>query len=310
MPAVLDAARRAAAASPGSRFLNMSNPMGILLNALSREPGIRSLGLCELPALTLEKAAAKFGLASDMVEADYLGLNHQGWFVRLRHEGRDLLPPLFEAVDNPEDQAYFKVESRVMKEVGAPPLPYMRIYYHRERETERMLARNQSRGDELGDLATRLYAHYRDCEDGTLPEILTERGLIWFRMALVPALSALLGMGDRELFVSERNGGDVPGLPVDCVVEKRCVLRPEGTRFIPFSGPAPERDGALEPYLAFLRKVARFEDAALEAALDPRPKRVIEALMTHPLGIDRQRSEGLVDDVLRDVEAGGKENAS
>lgn len=308
VPVVLAAAREAAAAAPGAWFVNMTNPLGILLAALWEVPGLKPLGLCELPGLTLERALALIGVAPDAegLEKDYLGVNHQGWFVRLRLGGEDLLPRVFDRAGEPEAAAFFKVAPEVMRRLGALPLPYLRIYYHTAREAARAKARHASRGEELADLSRRLYAAYAADREGMLPDLIRSRGLLWIDTALVPALAALLG-GEvrREFYVSERNEGYIPGLPAEAVVEKRARLGPGGVEPFSFHGPPPEREGSLEAFLSFLEAVHRFEVLALAAAEDPRPERIVEALCSHPLGIDRDTARALTPLVLRPVEGVG-----
>ena len=306
VPVVLAAAREAAAAAaPGAWFLNMTNPLGILLSALGEVEGLRAVGLCELPGLTLEKALRLAGVpgGAEEVEKDYLGLNHQGWFVRIRFQGEDLLPRIFARAGEAEAAAFFKVDPEKMESLHALPLPYMRIYYHTAREAERAKARAASRGEELAALSRRLYEAYEASGEGVLPGLIRRRGLVWIRTALVPALSAILGGEARTLYVSERNGGYIPGLPPGAVVEKRALLGPEGVKPYPFLGMRPEREGPLGGFVRFLEKVVRFEAAALEAARDPSVERIVEALRIHPLGIDEDTARALVPRVLEPVEA-------
>jgi 6-phospho-beta-glucosidase len=302
VPVVLDAAKEAAQVAPGAWFVNMGNPMGILLAGLQDIPNLRPLGLCELPAKTLEHACSLVGTNAGEVQADYLGLNHQGWFVRLFKGERDLLPGLFDKLAAPAEAAFFKVEPGVMKKLHALPLSYMRIYYHSAREVEKIRARQKSRGQELQDLSSRLYEYYRETDEPRLPDELSERDLSWFELALVPALKALLGGGEQLLYVSERNNHDIPGLPASAVAEKRCMLDEKGTRMIPFSGPAPEEDGPLESFLEFLRQVARFEEAGLSAALEPDRKRIAEALRLHPLRIDEEKAEAMATKIMETMD--------
>jgi len=303
LPIVLDAARQAAEASSGAWFINMTNPMGILLAGLKTVSGIRPFGLCELPAITLEKALSLLDCRLEGVEADYLGLNHQGWFVRLAREGRDLLPLLFEKIERyPEKAGFFKIDPAVMRKLGALPLYYMRLYYNTEGEAKKLEAKRASRGEELDHLSRKLIEHYMRADEPDLPGLLSNRSLLWFEMALVPAVCALLGGGEQCLYVTEMNGGDIPGLPPESIVEKRCILDPSGTRMIPFKGPGPIHDGKLEPFLSFLRKVVCFEEAALAAAMEPTADRVIDALSVHPQGISLDKCRAMVPDVLKTME--------
>jgi len=298
VPVVLEAAREAAAASPGVRFVNLTNPLGIVLRALDGVEGLRPLGLCELPSATLDRVLDRIGARGGDVQPDYLGLNHQGWFVRLDSGGRDLLPDLLRELDATAALEEFRIEASVLRAIEALPLSYMRLYYHTSREVERLRRRAVPRGEELRQLSERLHLHWATTQDARLPEALSERETPWFRLALVPALVALLGGDEACLYVSERNRGDIPGLPAEAIVEKRCVVDAAGPRMIPFVGPTPTRGGKLEPFLEFLRRIARFESLALEAALDPCAGKAIAALAAHPLVPDEDRARDLAPFVL------------
>lgn len=301
VPVVLEAARRAARVAPGAWFINMTNPVGILLAALKRVPELRSFGICELPGCVLQRAARLTGCKTDQLDADYLGLNHQGWFVRLVGQGRDLLPDLFDRITSSAEGGFFRVDPLVMKRIHALPLPYMRLYYHTAREAQ-MLARNsQSRGEQLNELSARIFEWFGRAGEPDLPGFMDQRDLRWFELALVPAISALLGGGERCLYLSEANGSDIPGLPPGAIVEKRSILGPAGGRMIPFTGPQPVSGGRLDPFLQMLGKLVRYEEAALQAALDRHPESITTALLAHPLGIDEQSARAMTPLVLRPV---------
>ena len=58
---------------PSAWILNMMAPLGVTTRALL-DAGLRAVGVCELPAVTLK------GLGSGPDRARYGGLNHLGWF--------------------------------------------------------------------------------------------------------------------------------------------------------------------------------------------------------------------------------------
>ena len=59
LPVVLHAAKEVLAVAPGAWFLNMTNPMNILLAGLGSVRGLRCFGLCELPRVTLARALSR-----------------------------------------------------------------------------------------------------------------------------------------------------------------------------------------------------------------------------------------------------------
>lgn len=281
VPVTLAMARRVAVHAPGCHFVNMANPMSILLHALAAVPEIPALGLCELPETTLGAALALLDAEPDG-EVDYVGINHQGFLCRVVRDGRDLVPELLAAIARAEARegspvAPFRIPVATMREFGAIPLPYLRLLLTPERALEQ--ARGRSRAAELAGLSERLHERYATTTAGTLPEELFARPTPWLDLALVPALVALLGGPAATLYVSEPNRGHLPFLSDDSIVEKRAVVTASGIH------PLPLADASLAhaERNRLLTRVAAFERAAARAALDPTTEQLHAAVLALPL---------------------------
>lgn len=276
VPVALDLARRTAALARGAWFVNLANPMGILLAALAGVPGLRTFGLCELPGDTLARALSLLGELPARVEADYFGINHQGFFTRIERGGEDLLPRVFQAIEALPAPNFFRVDTGAMRALGALPLPYWRLYAHTQREAAALAARRESRARELARLADELFAAYAEDRTGALPPGLARREQPWYAQALVPALVAVLGGPPAELYVSQANGGLLPELPDAAVIETRARVTAGGIE--------PVAPRARPAHLAaLLSGIAEFERRAAAAALSPSVAAVAAALAAHPL---------------------------
>jgi 6-phospho-beta-glucosidase len=290
--------------APRAWFLQMSNPMSILLATLSDLDGLHAFGLCELPGDTLAQALRLVGVEraalEPEVEVDYAGLNHQGFFHRIARDGRDLLPAIFDAVEALPRGHFFRLDAGTMRSLGALPLPYLELHFARASAADRLRARTQSRGAELARLSARLYEVYASSAGDELPRELAARPTRWYDQALVPAIVALCGGAEAELYVSEPNHGHLPELPHDAIVEKRARVDASGVHARPLRTrpPAP----LVEHLLAF----QRFEGLAARCALDPSPEAVLEALLALPFGLDAAQARALVPDVLASVEVTSK----
>jgi len=297
---VLELGRLAAArAGPGAFFLNMTNPLGVLTAGLGRIPGLRVFGLCELPQVVLEKALAAAGFPADGVEPDYLGVNHQGWFVRVFREGEDILPEILEALDREASLRICGVDLEVLLEWKALPLPYLRLYFHRERERRRLENRPRPRGEELRETARALYEAYAKREDPALPALLGKRKSPWIDKALAPAAASLLGGRRRTLYLSGVEDGGALGLDPPGPVERLCRVSARGPDALPFHEPAPYKGGLFDPILEFMEKILRFEEAALRAALSPGEETILEALLAHPWKIPLDKARTMAQAMVR-----------
>ncbi len=298
VPAILEIARTCAAVAPRAWFVNLSNPLGILLRALAAVPDLRAFGLCELPEDTLRRALRLIGERPDDVESVYWGLNHQGGFTRVQRAGRDLLPRIHDAIEELPDDGFFRVEAEVMRAEGMLPLPYMRLYFHTEREVRLARERSRSRGDELEELSRELLGYYAKPDSLELPPALARRSMPWIADTVVPAVVALLGGRASRPYVSEANAGHLPDLADDVVVEKAALVTAEGPRPVDAGGDRMREAPPSPDFLAFLAKLADYEARAVEAALRPTRDAIRDALASHPLEIDASTADAMVPDVM------------
>jgi 6-phospho-beta-glucosidase len=287
IPVVMAMAREVVRAAPAAWFINMANPMTMLIAALRAIPGLNTFGLCELPAVTLERAQQLLGRSAPL-ESRYLGVNHQGFFISLREDGDELLPEFFAALERtPTALEFFKVDASVMRRLRALPLPYLRLYYHTERETAAMRARGGSRARDLDALTQELYREYRRGYR-TLPAQLQRRTMPWFDLVLVPAIAALLGGPAARVYVSQVNGDQVPELAREAIVERCCVVDARGAQTA-----APMTSGRPD-LVDLLARIVRFEGLAVAAALEPTPERILDALRAHPFAIPEDSARAML----------------
>jgi 6-phospho-beta-glucosidase len=299
VPVALALARAAERLAPRAPFLQLSNPMGIVVAALTRATRLCVLGVCELPQDTLERAAALVG-ARGPLDGDYVGLNHQGFFTSVRSGGRELLPEIARALARDGAQGWFGVDGAFVAEFQALPLRYLRTILARAERTRvvaQSLARGRDgdRGRELAQLSAELFEFYESADGTTLPHALARREMPWFRLAVVPALRALLGGAPAELYVSIQNRGAAPFLHDDAIVEQR--MRLDALR----ASPLPRRTGAhalAPPLRDLLIRLAEFEARAAAAALEGSLPLAKAALRAHPFDLTREQIDAILPELF------------
>ncbi len=104
IPAVLGFARDTAEVAPDALFLNVSNPLSALTRTITRETGLRAVGLCN----ELIGCAFVLSLLTDapMFEIDptVAGVNHFPMIVALRMSGEDGFAKLRDVLDNLDER--------------------------------------------------------------------------------------------------------------------------------------------------------------------------------------------------------------
>jgi alpha-galactosidase len=121
MPVLLEFCRdMAEVAAPGCLFLNYSNPMAMntwACNAYGH--GVKVVGLCHGVIGGHKLIAQAFGLAQEEVDIICAGINHQTWYVSIKHKGQELTGKLLAAMEkDPEIRKTEKVRIDMLRRFG------------------------------------------------------------------------------------------------------------------------------------------------------------------------------------------------
>jgi alpha-galactosidase len=92
-------------AAPDCILFNYANPMAMLTWAANVYGGVRTIGLCHGVQHGHYQIAKVFGLPRDEVDIICAGINHQTWYVSVKHQGRDLTGKLLAAFEKHAEYA-------------------------------------------------------------------------------------------------------------------------------------------------------------------------------------------------------------
>jgi len=299
-------ARRIAELAPEAWVISMTNPAGIVTEVMAAVLGPRVIGVCDSPVGLIRRACAAAGVdpgptlgaVTDRVDADYLGINHLGWLRALRAGGADLLPALLtdpERLRLTEEGRLFGAD--LLRSLGAIPNEYLYWYYAGREALRDVLAAGRTRGEHVrarqqafyaaaaaalsGDAgpsgAARLWQAANDERNRSYFAELRTGGNAGERdeadvaaggyESVATALAFALGGGPASrLILNVRNGGTVPALPPDMVLEVPCRVDADGAVTLPVSAPSAHQLGLMSVVRASERDIA---DAALIAARGP-----------------------------------------
>ncbi|MDB4867422.1 MAG: alpha-glucosidase/alpha-galactosidase [Cohnella sp.] len=100
-------------------LLNYANPMAMLTWACNKYGGVRTVGLCHGVQGGHGQIAEAFGLKQEEVDIICAGINHQTWYIQIRHHGEDLTGKLLEAFErHPEFNRTEKVRIDMLRRFG------------------------------------------------------------------------------------------------------------------------------------------------------------------------------------------------
>ena len=258
VPVVLEIAEEAERRGAADHWIvDFTNPVGIVTQALA-DAGRRSLGLCNVAIGFQRRFAKRFGVEPERVELEQVGLNHLTWIRAVRVDGVDRLPDIL-AEDG----------ERIADDVGEPverlrglaviPSYYLRYYDHTSAVVAEQ-ATHATRAEEVMAIERELLELYRDPALDTKPELLERRGGAFYSEAAAQLIASLVdGRGDVQV-VDVRNGGALPGLAADDVVEIPARIDRDGAHPLPLEPLAPE-------LLDLVNRVKLYERLAVRAAV-------------------------------------------
>jgi alpha-galactosidase len=106
-------------AAPRAILLNYMNPMAMNTWAANKYGGIKTIGLCHGVQNGHSQIAAALGLPKKEVDIVCAGINHQTWYIQVRHKGVDMTGKLLKAFElHPEFSQQEKVRIDMLRRFG------------------------------------------------------------------------------------------------------------------------------------------------------------------------------------------------
>jgi 6-phospho-beta-glucosidase len=278
VPTVLELAEETAVrANPGAWFVDFTNPVGIVTQALLDE-GHRAVGLCNVALWGQRRLGHYLGVDPDSVEIEHVGLNHLSWIRSARVAGEidDRLPELFGSRGS-ELALESGTPIEAMRLLGALPSYYVHYYYQHDADVAEQSAPGyRPRADVVAELEATLLEEYRNPALVTKPDGLSSRGGAFYSLAAVRLMASLhAGTGDIQV-VDMRNDGAILGLPNSAVIETRAVVDAAGAHPIAQRPLPPEM-------LGLVQHAKAYEQLAVRAACSGSRDDVVRALLANPL---------------------------
>ena len=301
VPAMIGYAREVERRAPRAWIVSLTNPVGIVTQAVTAHTGARILGICDTPSELFEATAHALELPSGECRFDYFGLNHLGWLREVYHRGRPQLDRLWE--DPARLLRVYRAplfEPEWLRALRLLPTEYVYYYVRPERALENLRCAGSGRGAAIARLNAGLFeslargpadpiavyreylaardASYMQVESGAAdprrPPAWSE--LVGYDKIALSVLRAIHGHRGDVIPLDVPNRGNLPELREDDVVEVPC--RVDGNGALPLhAGPVPE---AVRPLLV---RVKEYERLTVEAAVTGSPETARRALAHNPL---------------------------
>ena len=301
VPIVTSIAEVVARRAPNATFVNFTNPVGLVTEAVRRVLGDQVIGICDAPLDLCKRVAGAIGRPPEDLWFDYFGINHLGWLRGVLHGGRDLLPGLLadsDRLETFEEGRLFGADW--LRSVGMIPNEYLYYYYYNleavqsmkagnvrgaflERQQAAFYAGHGSPAEALRDWrkthAAREASYMEEAWAGReddMAGIVAARGAGDYGRLALDLVDAMQSDGQRVMILDVPNRSSLPFLDEEAIVEVPCVISRGGV--------VPAAIGSVPLHAqGLILAVRAAERAAIEAALSGSRAMAIKALALHPL---------------------------
>lgn len=289
IPVMLDICKDINDVCPNAVFLNYTNPMAMLCNAMQKSfPNLTISGLCHSVQGTAEMLAHWIGAEMKDITYTCAGVNHQAHYLDFKWKGEDAYPLIKKAVTEKKDvydsevvrnEMFLNLDYYVTESSGHNS-EYVSWFRKREDLIEKYCTNHDGQGWNPGEYAYILHEYekiantWRDSiKEQLAAEVSLERGLEYAAYIFNAVF------GDKEMFVfngNVPNKGSIENLPYDACVEVPVLASASGLTTM--------KVGSLPPQIAILNNItAQCEELAVAGALEGDRRKVFHAVLFDPL---------------------------
>ncbi len=273
LPVVLEYARLIERTTPDATFINLSSPMGVLVEALGKYTSMNVIGICDVPSVYIGKVAKILNADSQDLWVDYFGLNHIGWIQDVKVNGRSQMERLLDRIIRRKPDGFDVGLVEVFRMI---PTRFVKFFFREQEILKKQKELVKYRAEELYEAEQQILEQYEDENLCDVPELTKDRGAVWYEQSIIPLVEALESSERRELILCVKNNGALKGFPEDAAVEVPAMVSKKGIEL--------RKVGESPCFLkGLLYSVKASENLTVEAVMQSSYDLALQALVINPL---------------------------
>lgn len=293
--------------APDAWILNYTNPAAIVAEALNREfpDDKRILNICDMPAAIMVSYAQLLNCEIWDLVPEYFGLNHYGWFTKIRNrQGEDLTDKIkhiileqgisavdAEIADDPSWQATFKnMQTMLRDNPQFLPNTYLQYYLYPEKMVAKEDINNTRARQVINGREKRVFElNRRIIEAGTAQHEQLHADIHGRYMVRVAA-SLAYNLGETYLVIVP-NQGAIANIQSDAMVEVPAALTNDG--------PKPFAVGHIPTFQkAMIETQLGYEKLVVDAWFSGCRQTLVNALTLNRTVVNVPTAQAIVDKLL------------
>jgi 6-phospho-beta-glucosidase len=298
VPVAMEIAHHIERLAPEAWLLNLSNPAGIVTEALLKHSQVRVVGFCNIPINTTYGLAEVLSVEPSQIRLDSFGLNHLSWSRGAYIDDEEVLQPLIAATHSRNSSLYQHglvdslIDPEWLRTLGMIPGWYLRYFYHPEQILDKDRQGLRCRGEEDMLAEERIRKIYSTAGyDREARRVLEAKGGARYYLSVLHVVDSIVHDSGKVVVVDVRNGNALPDLLPEVCVEVPARIGRDHVDPLPM-GRMPLSVRGL------VQAVKTYEELTVEAALTGDQGTAIAALMVNPLVGSYPKARAFLDRVL------------
>lgn len=303
VPVAMEIAQEMEHHCPNVWLMNLSNPAGIVTEAILKHSRVRTMGFCNIPINTQYELSEILHVPPLKIRLDSFGLNHLSWIREVYVDDQEVLQPLISKAHTRHSALYQRglVDSLIdpdwLQTLRMIPAWYNRYFYYTEEaiKEERRSLRRKGEQDMLAeDRLRQIYSTAGYNQEAR--QILESKGGARYYLPVLRVIDSIVHDRGEVVVVDVRNGSALLDLPQEVCVEVPARIGKKAVEPLP-SGPMPLSVRGL------VQAVKAYEELTIQAALSGDRRTAIEALVANPLVASYSKAKKFFDRVLESERA-------
>ena len=272
LPVVFEQAEQIEEVNPEATIINLSNPMGIIVEALIKYSKLRVVGLCDLPGTYARKVAKVLQQNPEDIRVDYVGIAHLGWIQDVKMENRSYMSRLLELIEDHQEDGF---DYQLIDLFRMIPTRRTGVFFHRAEILKEQRSGARFRSEILHESEPHILKLYEDKHLNKIPELTRQRNAVWYEDTILPLIEALENSHEKNIILCIKNDKSIRDLPENCSVEIPASVSHKGIR--------PHKVGSLPRFLKGMYLAAKESDRlTIEAVRHKSHEYALQALTINP----------------------------
>lgn len=290
VPVVLDLAEQIEEVNPRCILINLTNPMGVVVEALIKYSRLNVIGVTDLPNSYVQKVARLLHEEPEKLTVEYLGLNHLGWIQDVKIGERSRMSYLLEVLEQHQEDGF---DYELIELFRMIPTRHTAIYFRQGEILKQQRAGARFRAEMLHEAEQQILKLYEDESLCDIPNLTRERNAVWYEQTIIPLIEALEDTAEHNVILCMKNGQSIRDLPEDSSVEIPAVISANGI--------VPRKLGSSPRFLKGLYLAAKESDRlTVEAVRHKSYEYALQALTINPFVPSYEAAKAFLDRIIKD----------